>query len=140
MNLPSTAGGGKPGTHDRELCGINAPGEAPVCPVCAAEAAAEKLLPRGLRADLKRIAARFDEANRRLHKSRTIEDYADAEDERRAAAGEFYAAEYEIAHLGLMLLRLALRHEPDALRLYLADALRPEFQALAASIAKGVRP
>ena len=39
-----------------------------------------------LRADLARIAERFEDANRRLHRSQTIKDYADAEETYRALA------------------------------------------------------
>lgn len=89
-----------------------------------------------LRADLERITDRFEQADRRLHRSQTIEDYAAAEEERRDIAGEFWAAENELAHLLLLLLRVTLKHEPDALRLYLAEALRAELEPITESLAR----
>ena len=90
----------------------------------------------GVRAELGHIADRFEQADARARKAQTIEDYEAAEAERREANGDFWAAESDLAELGLMLLRLALKHNPEAVRLYLAEALRPELETLAAAIAK----
>ncbi len=80
-----------------------------------------------LRDDLHRIAERFREADARAFRAAVAEaagerDQADAE--KAEAAGDFWAATAEAADLLLLLLRLALKHRPDALRAYLVDALR----------------
>lgn len=74
-----------------------------------------------VRADLERITDRFDSADRRAKRVATILDREAAEDERREAAADFWAAEEELVDLFLMLLRLSVKHQPDALRLYLAE-------------------
>jgi hypothetical protein len=134
--LPPSAKPDKPHaaapTHDPDLCGINAPGEEVLCPGCRAEAAASA----GVTADLRRITARYEQAERRACRSQTVEDYEAAAAERRAIAGEFRAAESALADLGLMFLRVAARHEPDAARVYLLDLLRPELEEMAQGIAK----
>jgi cobalamin biosynthesis Co2+ chelatase CbiK len=86
--------------------------------------------------ELGRIADKFQQTNNRLHRSQTIEDCTDAEDERREIAGEFWAAEHELAHLYLLLRRLAQQHEPDAVKLYAIEAIRPELQPIVESLAK----
>jgi hypothetical protein len=92
-----------------------------------------------LRADLVRIAERFAEADRRAWEAATTADREGreaAEDERREAAGAFWAAGRELAELLLLLLRHAADHQPDAVRAYLADMLRPELEPLARAIAR----
>jgi hypothetical protein len=89
-----------------------------------------------VRKELSRIADKFGQADARARRAQTIEDYEAAEAERCEIAGEFWAAESELADLCLLLLRLALRHQPDALCLYLAEALRTELEPLAESLAK----
>jgi hypothetical protein len=91
------------------------------------------------RADLSRIAERYKAAERAAFTAGIYNRQGDreaAEAESQAAAAEFWAAESELADLLLMLLRLALRHQPDALRDYLTEALRPELEALADGIAE----
>jgi hypothetical protein len=85
---------------------------------------------------LAQIADRFKQADCRKRRSQTLEECADAEDERREIAGEFWAAENELAHLYLLLKRVALLHEPDAVSLYAAEALRPELQPIVEALAK----
>jgi len=87
-----------------------------------------------LRAEIDAIAARYEAANRRAKLAATIPDRAAAEWERLEAAGDFTAAEMDLADLLLMLLRLALRHQPAALTQYLSQALRNELQPLADAI------
>jgi hypothetical protein len=89
-----------------------------------------------LRQELAEIADRFEAADRRAKRASTIPAREEAEAERRAALGEHWQAESELAELCLLLLRLALRHQPDALRLYLADALRPELEPLVQAVAR----
>jgi hypothetical protein len=90
-----------------------------------------------LRADLLRVAERFQEASDTAWRAAVAVDAGArdaAEEERWAAAGAFHAAREELADLGLLLLRHALELRADAVRLYLSEALRPELQALAAAI------
>ena len=92
-----------------------------------------------MRADLNGIAERFAAANDRAHRAAVTEDAAGlaaAEDERFEVAGEFWAAGQELGDLLMLLLRHALDHRPDALRMYLTEALKPELQPLAAAVAK----
>jgi hypothetical protein len=93
-------------------------------------------IPSLLRADLDAIAERYEAADRRAKLAATIPDREAAEDERRGAAADFWLAETDLADLLLMLLRLTLRHQPDALRHYLAEALRPEIEPLANAFAR----
>jgi hypothetical protein len=89
-----------------------------------------------IRAELARIGGRFDAADRRAKQASTIEDREVAEEERREAAGDFWAAEADLADFLLLLLRVALRHQPDALTRYLVQALRPELESLADVLAR----
>lgn len=92
-----------------------------------------------LRSDLARITERFARAGEmawRATAAGATGEADEAEDQRREAAGEFWAAGQELADLLLLLLRYALNHRPDALRLYLAEALRPELEPLFAAIAE----
>jgi hypothetical protein len=129
--------------HDPCLCGLDEPGPRSICPGCRplqppapgptpAEVRRESLV----RADLARIADRFEQADRRARRAQTIAAYEQAEAERRDAEGEFWAAGSDLADLLLLLLRYALHHEPDALRLYLAEVLRPELEPLAETLAR----
>ncbi len=95
-----------------------------------------------VRAELARIAERFGDADRRAKAAGvavafgagTVAEREAAEAERQDAAGDFWAASSDLADL-LLLLRYALAHQPDALRLYLAEALRPELGPLAEAVA-----
>ncbi len=97
-----------------------------------------------VRAELARIAQRFEAADRRAKAAGvavafgagTVADREAAEAERRDAAGESWAAESDLADLLLLLLRHARRHQPDALRDLLADVLRPELAPLAEAVAR----
>jgi hypothetical protein len=118
--------------HDLNVCGLDDDGAKSLCPGCRASARAAA----GVAADLRRITARYAALGRRACRSQTVEDYEAAAAERREIAGEFRAAESALADLGLMFLRVAAKHEPDAARLYLLDLLRPELEELAQGIAK----
>jgi hypothetical protein len=87
-------------------------------------------------ADLERITERFEKANNRALRAQTIEDWEAAEAERRDIAGEYWGATDELAQLGLMLVRLAAEHYPDALRIYLVEIMRPELEAITGAIAR----
>src|SRR5262249_39523235 len=89
-----------------------------------------------LRAELAQITARFEAADRSAKRAAVLEDREAAESERREAAGDFWAAEVDLAELLLMLLRLAFRHQPHALCRYLSNALAPELEPLAGALAK----
>ena len=92
-----------------------------------------------VRADLARIADRFESADRKVRGARTATDREQAEAERREADAEFFAAGRELADLLLLLFRYAMYHQPDALRLYLVELLRPELESLAELAMKGGR-
>jgi hypothetical protein len=89
-----------------------------------------------IRAEIAQIVERFAEADRRAKRAVAIPDRHAAEDERREAAGEYWGAGNDLAQLFLLLIRYALQHEPDALRLYLVEAIRPELKALAEAITR----
>jgi hypothetical protein len=87
-----------------------------------------------LHEELSRIAERFEAVDQRAKRATTIQDREAAERERLEAAGDYAAAEMAMADLLLMLVRLALRHQPDALAQYLARALRCELEPIADAI------
>ena len=89
-----------------------------------------------VRREIADITSRFEAADRRKTRSQTIEDYADAHDERMAIAGEFWAAESQLADLLILLLRIAVKHQPDLLRLYIAEVLRPELNPILDALVK----
>jgi hypothetical protein len=89
-----------------------------------------------VRADLAKIGERFAAADSRAKRAARIPDREAAEAERREAEGEFWAAGLDLADLLLLLLRYALQHRPDALRMYLAEALRSELEPIVESLAK----
>jgi hypothetical protein len=127
-------GGNRVPRHDPDVCGLDGPGVSPTCPACVAEGRACS----AVAAELHRIAARFEAADRRR--------WAESVEERQAgqascivAASEFWAAGSALADLGLLLVRYMLRHRAEELRGYLCDALRPEFEAVAAALKRGVR-
>jgi hypothetical protein len=88
-----------------------------------------------LRAELARIAERFEQAERRAKSASTIEDREAAESERREAEGDFWAVTADLADLLLLLFRHAITHQPDALRAYIVALLRPELDPMAEAIA-----
>jgi hypothetical protein len=88
---------------------------------------------------LARIAERFDAADRRAKRAAVLGDATDreaAEAERREIAGDFWAAGEDLADLLLLLLQYAIEHHPDALRLYLTEALRPELEPIVEALAQ----
>jgi hypothetical protein len=130
--------------HDPLTCGLL--GQDDLCPACSsaaereAEAGDAAAIARSaslLRDDLLRIAERFQAASDTAWRAAVAGD-ADAreaaESKRREAAGEYHAAREALADLGLLLLRHALELRPDAVRLYLLEALKPELQAFARAI------
>jgi hypothetical protein len=83
-----------------------------------------------VRQEIDDIAERFAAADRRMMTAATVADREQAEAERREANGDFWAAGEDLADLLLLLLRYALSHREDALRLYLVEALRSELEAI----------
>jgi hypothetical protein len=88
-----------------------------------------------IRSQLNAIAERYAIADRRAKQALTMQDRAAAEWERLEAAGDYTAAEMDLAGFLLLLFRTALRHQPDALRQYLVRAIRPELDAITETIA-----
>src|SRR5262249_16085342 len=92
-----------------------------------------------LRAELAAITARYEAADHRAKRAETIEDRDQAEEEKREAAGDFWAAEADLADLLLMLLRLAIRHQPAALGQYLYRAVELQLLEVADQYAREQR-
>jgi hypothetical protein len=95
-----------------------------------------------VRAELQAILERFDEADRRMCRAQVLGDRAAAdvaEDERREAMGDRYAAGLALADLWLLLTRHALEYRADAARQLLADVLGEEFDAIAEALERGRR-
>ncbi len=90
----------------------------------------------GLRADLEAITKRFEAADRRAKQAVSLLDREAAEAQRREAEGDFWAAGMQVADLFLLLLRYGIRHRPEALRLYLAELLRPELAPIVEALAR----
>ena len=89
-----------------------------------------------VRAELARIAGRFEAADRRAKAADAAADREAAEAERQDAAGEFWAAGEDLAQLLLLLLRYAVRNQPEALTALLAEALRPELRPILEAVAR----
>jgi hypothetical protein len=121
-----------PPPHDELLCGLDVDGMPARCPGCVAAHRLRSLL----RADLERIANQFAAADRRAKQAPTLADREEAEAVRRQAAGEFWAMGSEVAHLFLLLLRVAAERERETVRLYLRDLLREEIGELAVAVAR----
>jgi hypothetical protein len=84
------------------------------------------------------IGGRFEAADRRAKQAATLADREQAEEEARAAEGDYWAAEMELADLVLLLLRQATAHRRDALRMYLLEILGDEIVEIAVAAAKGM--
>jgi hypothetical protein len=92
----------------------------------------------GVREELLQIAERFATADQRMHRAAVRGDQGDREAaawERSEARGDYQAASRDLADLLLLLVRHALEHRPDALRLYLRELLA---DAIADAVAAAV--
>lgn len=123
-----------PGGHDPLVCGLDPVTDCTDCRARAlmADGGAAGLALAGR--ELSRLAERWGEASARLHAATVAGDAGAiqaAELQCRAALGAFWSVGEGLAGLLLLLLRSALQHAPDTLRLYLAEALRPELAAIA---------
>jgi hypothetical protein len=87
-----------------------------------------------IRAELEQIANQYEAADRRAKRAATIPVREAAEDERREAEGDFWAAGEQLADLFLLMIRHCKQYRPDILQLYLAELLRPELEPLAQAI------
>jgi hypothetical protein len=123
MSLSTPNGEGK---HDPLVCGLDLPGEVPLCPGCRESHDQRRAVQSVICNEISRIAHAFEAADKRYKQADTIADRATAATERWQAAGEFHGLECELADFQLRLLRLTLAHQPDALRLYLVEALHPK--------------
>jgi hypothetical protein len=83
---------------------------------------------------LSAVADRFEAAHNRYLRAQTVADAEAAEHERRDIAGEFWRAGSDRGELFLLLLRYAVRHQPEALAALLAQALRRELDQLADAV------
>ncbi len=118
--------------HDPAVCGLDGPGITPTCPACVAADRAKSAVGE----ELSRICRRFEAADQRARSADTAPDRAAALTERDEAAGEFYAAEMGLADLLLTMFRVAVGHRPDALRMYMAELLRPELEPVLEAVAR----
>ncbi len=92
-----------------------------------------------LRAELLRIAECCQAAADLAHRAAVAEETGGreaAEAERQEAAADFWKAGAELAHLCLLLIRHACDHQPDALRLYIVELLRPELEPIVKAIVR----
>jgi hypothetical protein len=96
---------------------------------------APRPIPQRLRDELGSIADRYEAAREAERRAATIEDRELAEEARRDAVGQYWAASRDLAELPLLLLRHALQSRSEELAMYLAEALRPELTPLAEAIA-----
>ena len=87
-------------------------------------------------AELARLLERLDAAHRACRAATGLPDREAAEAVRREAAGELWYFRQGLADLALLLIRHALEYRREALCASLAEALRPELDLLAESIAK----
>jgi hypothetical protein len=130
--MPGSQAISNPPAHDPELCGLDGgPHDYPArCPGCLHEAAqAVPSAPppqpsarhlQALAEELRAIADRWGDADRRTRRAPTPADRDAAELERWAIAGEYRACRRSLAALFLMLLRITVEHDPQTLRQYLA--------------------
>lgn len=89
--------------------------------------------------ELHRLARAYDAANRRALTAGIYDRQGDreaAEGERQQAAGDYYALEAGLADLGLLLLRMMLRRQPEAASALLAQALGPELRPMAEALVR----
>lgn len=94
-------------------------------------------IPSYVRAELGRVADRWEAAGDRARRATTIADRERAEAERREAAGDHHQVEVDLADLLLLLLRMALRHRRAELVALLEDAVEdPLLAPLAEAIAR----
>jgi hypothetical protein len=133
MTLRPFPAGGKPGST---------PAHDPPCPGCVAEARSRAFARSVVARELGRIAAKSESSSRRASRAAALtgECDLDALAEAREANAEFWAVGMAMADLLLLFFRCGLRHRREELSAYLYDVLRPEFEAMAAAVArKGVR-
>jgi hypothetical protein len=123
MSLSVPNGQGK---HDPDVCGLDLPGEVPLCPGCRESHNQHRAVQSLICNEIARIARAFEDADKRYKQADTLADRETAAAERWQAAGEFHGLESELADFQLRLLRLTLAHQPDTLRLYLEEALHPK--------------
>jgi len=111
--------------HDPDVCGLDLPGEVPLCPGCREERQHHRATQSLIRRELLRLARKWGAADRRAKRADRISDRQAAEMQRWQAAGEFHGLQSDLAHFQLTLLRITLQHEPDALQQHIKDGLRP---------------
>jgi hypothetical protein len=93
-------------------------------------------------AELRRLAERWQAADDLVHRATLAGDAcgaAAAQDAKWDAAAAHFEVGRDLAHLGLLLVRYMLEHEPAALQRYLVEALRPELEAIARMSLEGKR-
>jgi hypothetical protein len=92
-----------------------------------------------VRAEIARITERFEAADARLKRAQAMSDPDQAkaaEDEKREAAADFWAAADGLADLFLLMLRYAAEHRPEQLCQALAGGMRAELYPIAEAVAR----
>lgn len=92
-----------------------------------------------VRAELRRICERWEEADRRFKEARARAERGElsqAELDRWEAQGDWFGCSRELADLAVLLLRHAVKHHAEALRPLLVEILRPQLDALAVVLLK----
>ena len=92
-----------------------------------------------VRAEIARITARFEAADKRMHAAQVVskpEEARAANAEKEEAAGDFWAAAEGLADLFLLMLRYAAEHRPEQLSQALAGGMRAELNGFAEAIAR----
>jgi hypothetical protein len=87
-------------------------------------------------AELSRLTELFEAADTRAKRAANITDREQYEAERSEVMEDFHACNRDLADLFLLLLRKAVDHDREAVRVYLVSLLRPELSELADNIAR----
>lgn len=108
-------------------------------PPTARQPAPAQQVGQGLRADLHAITARYAAAEQALHRAQVLGQAGaaeEAEEDRREAMGDYYAAGRAIADLGLLLLRMMHRYRPAETTALVRELLAAELGELADAITR----
>jgi hypothetical protein len=92
-----------------------------------------------IRGEIAAIVERFADADRAMKRAEVYEDAGareEAQAAREAAQAAFGQAGRDLADLALLLLRYALLHDRDALRLILTETLREELEPALDAVAR----
>lgn len=92
-----------------------------------------------VRAEIRRLVDRWEEADRRFLEARLKAvngELTRAELDRWEAQGDYFGCSQELGSLLVLLLRHALKRQPDVLRALLVEALKPELEEIWEDVAR----